>query len=67
VQARAEAVLRDRGLVLLLSVLWPAQGLFSNVPLNVARDLGGLRMRENSPPVRRLAELARMKPVRVLE
>ena len=64
-QPKVEALLRERGLVLLLSVPWPPQGLFSNVPLTVASDLEGLRMRENSPPVRRLAELARTQPVRV--
>lgn len=65
VQAKAEGTLHAQGLVLLLSVPWPPQGLFSSVPLAVAGDLSGLRMRENSPPVRRLAELAGMKPVRV--
>lgn len=65
VRAKVQAQLQAHGLVLLLSVPWPPQGLFSNTPLSVAADLEGLRMRENSPPVRRLAELARMKPVRV--
>jgi TRAP-type C4-dicarboxylate transport system substrate-binding protein len=65
VQARAVSVLEQHGLVLLMSVPWPPQGLFSARPLVHAADLEGLRMRENSPPVKRLAELAGMQPVRV--
>lgn len=57
--------LAKQGLTLLFSVPWPPQGLFSAVPLTLASDLQGLRMRENSPPVKRLAELAGMVPVRV--
>ncbi len=62
---KASAVLRADGLVLLMSIPWPPQGLFSAVPLTIASDLRGLRMRENSPPVKRLAELVEAVPVRV--
>lgn len=62
---KARTVLRADGLELLMSIPWPPQGLFSAVPLMLASDLRGLRMRENSPPVKRLAELAEAVPVRV--
>jgi len=65
IREKARAVLNADGLTLLMSVPWPPQGLFSSVPLTQAEDLKGLRMRENSPPVKRLAELAGAVPVRV--
>jgi TRAP-type C4-dicarboxylate transport system substrate-binding protein len=65
VQSRCATVLREQGLVLLMSVPWPPQGLFSVAPLASSTDLRGLRMRENSPPVKRLAELAGATAVRV--
>lgn len=63
VRAKAAAALEAQGLVLVFSVPWPPQGLFSAKPLASMSDVAGLRMRENSPPVKRLAELGGMKPV----
>jgi TRAP-type C4-dicarboxylate transport system substrate-binding protein len=64
-----ERLVRDtlaaQGLVLLASVPWPPQGLFCARPIGAADDLKGLRLRENSPPVKRLAELLQAEPVRV--
>lgn len=57
--------LASQGLVLLYSVPWPPQGLFSNKPIESIADFQGLRLRENSPPVKRLAELLGSTAVRV--
>lgn len=57
--------LASQGYVLLYSVSWPPQGLFSNKPIRSAADFQGLRIRENSPPVKRLAELLGGTPVRI--
>jgi TRAP-type transport system periplasmic protein len=65
VEPLAARKLNDQGYTLLMSVPWPPQGIFASRELKSVRDLEGLRMRENSPPVKRLAELAGAKPVRV--
>ncbi|MGL4576745.1 MAG: TRAP transporter substrate-binding protein [Burkholderiaceae bacterium] len=65
VEPMAARKLNDQGYTLLMSVPWPPQGIFSSRELKSVRDIEGLRMRENSPPVKRLAELAGAKPVRV--
>jgi TRAP-type C4-dicarboxylate transport system substrate-binding protein len=65
VEPLAARKLNDQGYTLLMSVPWPPQGVFSNREIKSMRDIEGLRMRENSPPVKRLAELANAKPVRV--
>ncbi len=57
--------LANEGLTLLMSVPWPPQGLFAGKPIVTPKDLEGLTMRENSPPLKRLAELVAAKPVRV--
>ncbi len=64
-RAMIEVKLAGQGLTLLMSVPWPPQGLFSVKPITTPSDFEGLTMRENSPPVKRLAELMGAKPVRV--
>lgn len=65
VERTVDAQLTKQGLTLLMSVPWPPQGLFSAKPITKPKDLEGRLMRENSPPVKRFAELINAKPVRV--
>ena len=64
-EAMVMSKLEGEGLTLLMSVPWPPQGLFAVKPIATPKDLAGLSMRENSPPLKRLAELVDAKPVRV--
>jgi TRAP-type transport system periplasmic protein len=64
-EAMVISKLDGEGLTLLMSVPWPPQGLFAAKPITIPKDLVGLWMRENSPPLKRLAELIDAKPVRV--
>lgn len=61
----AEKKTLEQGTVLLYSVPWPPQGLFSQKEIRSSADLRGLKMRENSPPMKRLAELLGAEPVSV--
>ncbi len=61
----AEKKALEQGTVLLYSVPWPPQGLFSQKEIRSSADLRGLKMRENSPSMRRLAELLGAEPVSV--
>jgi TRAP-type transport system periplasmic protein len=57
------------GLVALLAVPWPPQGLYTRVPVNRAADLRGMKMRTYNPSTERIAELlgARGVPVPMVE
>ncbi len=57
--------LKSVGYVFLYSVAWPPQGIFAARPINSTADLASLRIRENSPPVKRLAEVLGATPVTV--
>lgn len=61
----AERKLKEQGLVLLMSVPWPPQCLFSRQEIRQSEDFVGLTMRENSPPVKLVAERLGAKPVHV--
>lgn len=61
----AERKLQEQGLVLLMSVPWPPQCLFSRQEIRQSEDFVGLNMRENSPPVKLVAERLGAKPVHV--
>jgi TRAP-type transport system periplasmic protein len=65
VERTVEECLAKEGLTLLMSVPWPPQGLFSARAINTPKEFEALAMRENSPPVKRLAELLGAKPVRI--
>jgi TRAP-type C4-dicarboxylate transport system substrate-binding protein len=52
-------------MVLLYSVAWPPQGIFSKKPINSAADLKGVKWRAYSPATSRLAELLGAQPVTV--
>jgi TRAP-type C4-dicarboxylate transport system substrate-binding protein len=55
----------EQGLMLLYSVAWPPQGIFSKKPINSAADLKGVKWRAYSPATSRLAELLGAQPVTV--
>ena len=53
------------GLMLLYTVPWPPQDLYSNKEVNSLADLSGLKMRAYSPTTSRLADLMGTTPVNV--
>ena len=60
-----EKKLAEQGLMLLYTVAWPPQGIFSKKPINSAADLKGIKWRAYSPATSRLAELLGAQPVTV--
>src|SRR5689334_24778935 len=60
-----EKKLAEQGLMLLYTVAWPPQGIFSKKPINSAADLKGVKWRAYSPATSRLAELLGAQPVTV--
>ena len=54
-----------QGMMLLYTVAWPPQGIFTNRTLNSAADLKGLKWRAYSPATSRIAELVGAQPVTV--
>jgi TRAP-type C4-dicarboxylate transport system substrate-binding protein len=54
--------LEGRNLVLLYSVAWPGQGIYSKEPLKSVADLKGTKFRTYSPLTARLAELLGASP-----
>jgi TRAP-type C4-dicarboxylate transport system substrate-binding protein len=55
--------LEGRGLVLLYSVAWPGQGLYTKAPLKSIEELKGQKVRTYSPITSRLFELLGASPV----
>lgn len=64
-RAPLQEALDKQGLVVLYSVPWPAQGLFSTRPVRSAADLRDAKMRTYNPSTVRLAQLIGAKPVDV--
>ena len=54
-----------QGMVVLYSVPWPPQGIYSSKPLNSLADMKGLKMRTYNPYTSRIAELAGAQPVTI--
>jgi TRAP-type C4-dicarboxylate transport system substrate-binding protein len=54
-----------QGLMVLYSVPWPPQGIYSTKPLNSVADMKGLKMRSYNPATSRIAELAGAQPVTI--
>jgi TRAP-type C4-dicarboxylate transport system substrate-binding protein len=54
-----------QGMMVLYSVPWPPQGIYSSKPLNSAADMKGLKMRAYNPYTSRIAELAGAQPVTI--
>jgi len=51
--------------MILYSVPWPPQGIYSSKPLNSVADMKGLKMRTYNPYTSRIAELAGAQPVTI--
>jgi TRAP-type C4-dicarboxylate transport system substrate-binding protein len=60
-----EKKLAEQGMMLLFSVPWPPQGIYSKKPLNSIADLKGSKWRAYSPATSRIAELVGAQPVTV--
>src|SRR4029077_20608306 len=54
-----------QGLMILYSVPWPPQGIYSSKPLTSVADMKGLKMRTYNPYTSRIAELAGAQPVTI--
>ena len=54
-----------QGLLILYTVAWPPQGIYSSKPLNSVADMKGLKMRTYNPYTSRIAELAGAQPVTI--
>ncbi|MEP7261481.1 MAG: TRAP transporter substrate-binding protein [Usitatibacter sp.] len=54
-----------QGMMVLYSVPWPPQGIYSSKPINSIADLKGLKMRTYNPYTSRIAELAGAQPVTI--
>src|SRR4051812_29621549 len=57
--------LAEQGMMLLYSVAWPPQGIYTKRTLNSAADMKGLKWRAYSPATSRIAELVGAQPVTV--
>jgi TRAP-type transport system periplasmic protein len=55
----------EQGMLLLYSVPWPPQGIYSKKPLASAADLKGIKWRAYSPATARIAELVGAQPVTI--
>ncbi len=60
-----EQVLEEQGLVLLYSVPWPPQGLYTKKPIESASDMEGVKFRAYNAATARLAELMGAQPVQI--
>lgn len=60
-----EKKLAEQGMVLLYSVPWPPQGIYTKKPINSAADLKGMKWRAYSPATARIADLVGAQPVTV--
>jgi TRAP-type transport system periplasmic protein len=54
-----------QGMMVLFSVPWPPQGIYSSKPLDAIADMKGLKMRTYNPYTSRIAELAGAQPVTI--
>ena len=64
-EATVKKHLEDQGLVLLYSVPWPPQGVYSKTALAGLSDLKGMKFRAYNPATARFAELVGASPVTV--
>ena len=60
-----EDKLAKQGMMLLYTVPWPPQGIYTNRMLNSAADMKGLKWRAYSPATSKIAELVGAQPVTV--
>ncbi|HET9577376.1 MAG TPA: TRAP transporter substrate-binding protein [Usitatibacter sp.] len=54
-----------QGLMILFTVPWPPQGIYSSKPLSSIADMKGLKVRAYNPYISRIAELAGAQPVTI--
>ncbi len=57
--------LGKQGMMVLYSVPWPPQGIYSKKPISAAADLKGSKWRAYSPATAKIAELIGATPVRI--
>ena len=57
--------LAQQGMLLLFTVPWPPQGIFTNRTLNGTADMKGMKWRAYSPATSKIAELVGAQPVTV--
>lgn len=57
--------LDSQGMMLLYSVAWPAQGIYTNRDVNSTADMKGMKWRAYSPVTARIAELVGAQPVTI--
>lgn len=62
-----EKKLDAQGMVLLYSVAWPPQGIYSKTPINAISDLKGRKWRAYSPTTSRIGELVGAQPTIIQE
>lgn len=62
-----QKILDKQGQVLLYSVPWPAQGIYTKKPIASAADLKGMKWRVYSPTTARIGELLGAQPVTIQE
>ncbi len=60
-----EKLLASQNMMLLYTVPWPGQSLYSKTPVNTIADLKGTKMRAYNPATTRIAELAGAAPVTI--
>ena len=60
-----EDKLAKQGMMLLYTVPWPPQGIYSKKPINSVADMKGLKWRAYSPATSKIAELVGAQPVTV--
>lgn len=59
-------MLARQGMMMLYTVVWPPNGIYSKKPLDSAADLKGLKWRAYSPSTSRIAELVGAQPATVV-
>jgi TRAP-type C4-dicarboxylate transport system substrate-binding protein len=62
---KLEALLDKQNLVLLYSVPWPPQGLYTKKPIQAASDMRGVKFRSYNAATARFAELTGAVPVQI--
>ena len=60
-----DELLARQGLVILFSVPWPSQGIYSKKTIEAAADLKGVKWRAYSPATSKIADLVGAQPVAV--
>lgn len=64
-QAATEKKLGEQGLMVLMAVPWPPQGLYAKKDINSVDDLKGVKFRSYNPGTSRIAELSGAQPVTI--